>query len=69
MRLVPDWREAWKWISMWAFGLLTALPLVWVGLPPDLKAYIPPEWGIYILIFVAAGGGIGRVVDQNRPPK
>lgn len=65
MQLVPDWRSAWKWFSMWCFALLTALPMVWANLPPDVKAYIPAKYGIWIVIALAASGAIGRVIDQK----
>ncbi len=68
LKLVPDWRSAWRWFSVQAFGLIIALPMVWAGLPADLKAYIPKEWGIYVVIGIALAGAIGRLVDQKKAP-
>ena len=65
MRLVPDWREAWKWFSVQAMAILAALPVVWMSLPADLKAHVPNEWGLVIFIIVAIGGIGGRVIDQK----
>lgn len=66
MRLVPDWRQAWKWFSVQAFAILAAVPLVWVNIPPEVQAYLPPEWRPYILALFALAGFIGRVTDQGK---
>ena len=68
MRLVPDYRDAWRWFSVQAFAILAALPLVWLNLPPDIKAFIPPKYGVYIAAAIALGGLVGRLVDQKKPP-
>lgn len=65
MTLVPDWRSAWRWFSVQALALLAVLPLVWMSLPPDIKAYIPSEYGLYIAAVVAIGGIAGRLIDQK----
>jgi di/tricarboxylate transporter len=67
MRLVPDWRSAWRWFSVQALAILAVLPMVWLNLPPDLKSYIPKEWGLAIVCLVAVAGIAGRVIDQNKP--
>lgn len=67
MKLVSDWREAWRWFSVQALAVLVALPLVWASLPSDLKAFVPDGWERWILIAVAAAGLIGRVIDQQKP--
>lgn len=65
MRLVPDWREAWKWFSVQALAILSVLPVVWMNLPPDLKAYVPREWGLALFVIIAVGGIGGRLIDQK----
>ena len=55
MRLVPDWKNVWRWHSTWVAALLAALPMAWQSMPSDIKAYVPPEWepAILALMFVA----------------
>lgn len=65
MRLVPDWREAWKWFSVQALTIIMVLPLVWAGLPSDAKSWIPESWHIPIIVFLGAGGIAGRLIDQK----
>ena len=64
--LVPDWREAWTWFSVRAFALIIVLPGVWLTLPDDLKKHIPEKWHVPILVFIAASGAVGRVIDQKK---
>ena len=66
MSFVENWRDAWKWFSVQAFALIIALPMVWMALPPDVKAMLPDGWGKWIAIAIAAAGLVGRLVDQNK---
>lgn len=65
MKLVHNWRSFWRWHSTWAMALVGALPVVWMELPPDLKALIPPEWRPWIITAVAIGGIAARLRDQG----
>lgn len=65
MKLVPNWRESWRWFSVQALVAIAALPMVWVALPPDLKDAVPDDWLMWIAAAVALAGMIGRVVDQG----
>ena len=64
MKLVSDWRDAWRWTSVHILSALTVAPLVWVELPADLKSQIPEAWYPWIICGVAFFGLIGRVRDQ-----
>lgn len=65
MKLLPNWKEAWKWNSVQVFTLLAALPVIWEQIPPEVKALIPPEWTPYILTGLAIAGAILRLRDQG----
>lgn len=61
VKLVENWKSAWKWISM-QFIVLAA---VWEGLPFEAKAVIPAEaqgWITLVLLLLAA---VGRMIDQG----
>lgn len=68
MKLVPDWKQAWRWFSVQALAAIVALPLVWGMLPSDVKAFLPEGWEPWVLVSLAAAGIIGRVIDQNKAP-
>ena len=65
MRLIPDWRSAWRWFSVQAFAILAALPLVWPSLPVEVHAWMPEAWRPYAIVLLALGGLAGRLVDQT----
>ena len=66
MKLVPDWRRAWRWFSMQAMAVSAALQAAWLGLPPDLKSRLPVEWLPALAIAVLVLGAVGRVIDQGQ---
>ena len=68
MKLVQDWREAWKWFSVQALVTIAALPMIWSALPADTKALVPNGWEPWIFFALAIAGVIGRLVDQNKAP-
>ena len=68
MTLVENWLDAWKWFSVQAFAVIIALPMIWMALPPDVKAYLPDSWKPWIMVALAVAGVLGRVIDQNKAP-
>lgn len=70
MKLISEWREAWRWFSMHAFALIAVIPIVWMGLPPDVKSMVPDSWDKWVFVVIAVAGGVGRLVDQGtaKPP-
>lgn len=66
MTLVANWRDAWKWFSVQAFAIIIALPMIWMALPPDVKAYVPEGWKPWIMVALATAGILGRVIDQQK---
>jgi len=61
MKLVPNWRAAWKWLSI----QMIALAAVWESLPPEAIAAIPDPWGGRVTLALLVGAGIGRIIDQG----
>ncbi|HBX6085249.1 hypothetical protein SS21_23545 [Enterobacter roggenkampii] len=66
MKLVDDWKSAWRWFSMHALVLAGIIPTVWAELPPDLKTAIPPGSMGAITAVIAACGVVGRLVNQSK---
>lgn len=69
MHLVYNWRDAWRWFSIQAFALIALIPLVWMGLPDDVKEMVPDSWEKWIVIVMAVAGGVGRLIDQTKAEK
>ena len=66
MKLVENWKQCWRWFSVRALAAIVALPIVWPMLPADVRAWMPESWEPYALMTIAAGGIIGRLVDQQK---
>lgn len=64
-KLVPDWRKAWRWFSMQAMAVSTAILATWALLPADLKARLPDDVGLVAAIVALVAGMVGRLVDQG----
>lgn len=65
MRLVTNWKRAWRWISVQAMVLAGALQGAWMFVPDDLRASIPPGVVQGFTIVLLTLGVIGRLVDQT----
>lgn len=69
MKLIPEWRYAWKMFSVQANAIGVAIVGAYEALPQEFKNAIPAQW-----VLAAAGatlvlGGIGRLVHQPTLPK
>lgn len=65
MKLIPDWRKAWRWFSVQSMALAIAIQGAWLQIPDDMKMSIPDKWVIIATMTVLALGAIGRLVDQK----
>jgi hypothetical protein len=67
MKLVDNWKDAWRWFSMWFLGFAAAAQVAWETLPPEAIAVVPEQWRGYITIGLLVAAAIGRVIDQSKP--
>lgn len=68
MRLVPNWRSCWKWLSIQLVlvgGALQGAILAW----PEAKDWIGDKASHYVGLLILAGVGLGRLKDQSKEPK
>lgn len=63
--LLPDWKRAWRWFSVQAMLLSTAILSTWALLPSDLKSRLPEDVGLWAAVGTLVAGVVGRVVDQG----
>ena len=66
MKLIDDWKQCWRWFSVQAMVLATAIQGAWMFIPPQLQASIPPGWVKTITISLLVLGILGRLVDQPK---
>lgn len=65
LKLIADWKQAWKWFSMWSMGASTAFLSTWALLPAKFQDSIPQNVVIGIAVGLLAIGMAGRVVQQG----
>jgi len=72
MKLVPNWRRAWRWYSVQASIIGAALVSAWPILPAGLRADLPDGLRTIIAVVTLLAVVPGRIVkqeddDENRP--
>jgi len=65
MKLVPEWKKAWRWFSMQAMVAAAAIQTVWINLPPDLRSAVPDYIVTYGTLAIIVFGVVGRLVSQS----
>jgi hypothetical protein len=76
MKLIPDWRQAWRWWSVRvpALGALMctiaiispdAASALWHALPADLIASLPQPVQLLVPIAISAMTIVARLLDQR----
>lgn len=65
MKLVPNWKKAWRWFSVQALAVIAVLPFAWEYIPHDVRGLIPMEWQPFVFSAFAAAGIFGRLVRQD----
>lgn len=61
--IVHNWRDSWKWISNWCFGLVMFFAVT--PIPPELLAVLPENIRYYVIAWVAFCGFVGRYLNQS----
>lgn len=69
MRLVPNWKRAWRWLSVQAMLLAVSLQGAWMAMPDEMRASVSPNVVQAFTIVLLVLGVIGRMVDQSPKDK
>lgn len=62
MKLIPNWKKAWRMFSVQAQILSSAILVMWNSLPTNLTIGINP---VYVVVPVLVFGTIGRLIQQD----
>ncbi len=65
MKLIDDWKSAWRKFSVQAMGAAIALQGAWEACPEELKASIPTLWVSRLTAILLVLGIVGRLVKQE----
>lgn len=61
MKLVSNWKQAWKWISV----QMIAFAALWETIPLEAKAVLDPSTQSWITLGLLVAAGVGRMIDQG----
>ncbi|QQQ00970.1 DUF4175 domain-containing protein [Lysobacter enzymogenes] len=65
MKLIEDWRHAWRFLSVQAMSLALAVQGVWLNIPDDLRVHVPDRVATYVTAGVLVLGLFGRLFQQR----
>lgn len=68
MKLIPEWKSAWRWSSMHAMTAALAIQGAWVAIPSEMQAFVHPIVAHAITGVLLVAGIVGRLVDQAPKP-
>lgn len=65
MKLVDDWKDAWKWISVNCMVLAGVVQTAWISIPDDLRSTMPSYIVHALTIGLLLMGVAGRLIKQG----
>jgi hypothetical protein len=63
LKLIDDWREGWKYLSVQCFALAAAVNGTWYSIPDGLKSSIPANYVTIGSVILAGVGILGRFLE------
>jgi len=66
MRLVDEWKNAWRWFSLQAMALTAAIQAAWATIPDDLKQHFPARLVTVVSVGLLLLGIGGRLMRQRK---
>lgn len=62
--VIDDWRQAWRFFSLWFITIAGILQSTWDLVPPDIRASLPAGTLKWVTIVLLVLGGVGRLIKQ-----
>ena len=66
MKLISNWRKAWRMFSVQVPAVNIAFLSTWAALPDKFQDAIPLPWAIGIAVVLMVLGVAGRLIDQPK---
>jgi hypothetical protein len=66
MKLIPEARRAWRFLSMQIPAINAAFLVTWSQLPPKFQDALPLPWVLGIAVGLIVAGMFGRLVSQEK---
>ena len=66
MKLVENWKSAWKWFSVQLVAIAGSVQLAVLAFPDELKGWLP-DWLTHALALgLLCAAVFGRLIDQSK---
>jgi len=66
MKLVANWKSAWKWFSVQFGAAAGAIQLSVLAFPETVRAWLP-DWLTHVLaVLLLLAAALGRLVEQKK---
>lgn len=65
MKIIDEWRNAWKFLSVQASGIGIAISATYASLYDQLKDNFPPKCMAILTCVVFLAGIVGRIISQT----
>jgi hypothetical protein len=69
VKLIDEWRQAWRFNSVRVAAILGMLSLVQSDVLPYVQPLVPPKFWPYVTLGLAVLMAVFRIVQQNLPAK
>lgn len=66
MKLIDEWRDAWRFASVWASGVGFSVLGVWAIMPPAVRDAVPDGIELFIGAVLFGGVLLARITDQPK---
>jgi hypothetical protein len=66
IKLIYNWRQCWRMVSVQAMTLAGAIQGAWLFIPEDMKASIPSTVVQWVTLALLGLGVAGRLVQQTK---
>lgn len=66
IQIIPEWRRAWRMVSVQCMTLALAIQAAWAELPATMVASLPEGAVRVVTVALLAVGIAGRLIDQPK---
>lgn len=65
MKLVPNWKNGWKWLSVHLMAAGAAIQGAWIAFPDSMRSFVPDKYAHIATLSVFVSGILARFIDQS----
>lgn len=65
-KLIPNWRKAWRMLSVQIPAINTALIATWASIPSKFQDAYPLPWLLGTVVVLLIMGVVGRLIAQPK---